>query len=44
VSMIHVHAAFWLAVAIVAVAAVVLFKVLFVRFHVPGLSTVAAAI
>ena len=41
---IHVHAAFWLAVALVAVAAVAIFKVVFLRFHVPGLSTVAAAI
>ncbi len=36
--------AFWLAVALVAVAAVAIFKTLFLRFQVPGLSTVAAAI
>jgi hypothetical protein len=41
---VHVHAAFWLAVALVAVAAVAIFKVLFLRFQVPGLSTVAAAL
>lgn len=40
----HVHLAFWLAVAFVAVAAVAIFKTVFVRFTVPGLSTVAAAI
>lgn len=40
----HVHMAFWLAVALVAVAAVAIFKTLFLRFQVPGLSTVAAAI
>lgn len=40
----HVHLAFWLAVAVVAVAAVAIFKTVFVRWPVPGLSTVAAAI
>jgi len=40
----HIHVAFWLAVALVAVASVAIFKVLFLRFPVPGLSTVAAAI
>jgi hypothetical protein len=40
----HVHLAFWLAVALVAVAAVAIFKVVFIRFQVPGLSTVAAGL
>lgn len=40
----HVHLAFWVAVALVAVAAVAVFKVVFIRWPVPGLSTVAAAI
>lgn len=38
------HVSFWLAVALVAVAAVAIFKVAFLRFNVPGLSTVAGAI
>lgn len=40
----HIHLAFWLAVALVAVVGVAVFKTVFVRFTVPGLSTVAAAI
>lgn len=40
----HAHLAFWLAVAFVAVAAVAIFKIVFVRWQVPGLSTVAAAV
>lgn len=40
----HLHLAFWVAVALVAVAAVAIFKIVFVRWPVPGLSTVAAAI
>lgn len=40
----HVHLAFWLAVALVSIAAVAVFKTVFVRFNVPGLSTLAAAI
>lgn len=40
----HVHLAFWLAVALVAIAGVAIFKVVFIRWPVPGLSTVAAAI
>lgn len=41
---IHVHLAFWVAVGLVAVAAVAIFKTVFLRFKVPGLSTVAGAI
>lgn len=40
----HVHLAFWLAVALVSVASVAIFRVIFLRFSVPGLSTVAGAI
>lgn len=40
----HVHLAFWLAVALVAVAGVAVFKTVFLRWPLPGLSTVAAAI
>lgn len=40
----HVHLAFWLAVALVAIASVAVFKTVFARFNVPGLSTLAAAI
>lgn len=40
----HVHLAFWFAVALVAVAAVAVFKVVFTRWPVPGLSTLAGAI
>lgn len=40
----HVHLAFWVAVALVAVASVAIFKVIFIRWPIPGLSTVAAAI
>lgn len=40
----HIHLAFWVAVALVAIAAVAVFKVVFVRWRVPGLSTVAAAL
>ena len=40
----HVHLAVWLAVALVAVAAVAIFKTVFLRWRVSGLSTVAAAI
>lgn len=38
------HVSFWLAVALVAVASVAIFKVVFLRFQVPGLTTVAGAI
>lgn len=40
----HIHLAFWLAVALVAVAAVAVFKTVFLRWPIPGLSTLAAAI
>ena len=40
----HVHVAFWLAVALVAVASVAIFKTLLLRVQVPGLSTLAAAL
>lgn len=40
----HVHLAFWVAVGLVAVVAVALFKVLFLRINVPGLSTLAGAL
>lgn len=40
----HVHVSFWLAVALVAVAAVAIFKTVFLRFNVAGLSTLAAAL
>lgn len=40
----HIHLAFWLAVVFVAVAGVAVFKIVFLRWQVPGLSTVAAAI
>lgn len=43
-SNLHIHLAFWVAVALVAVAGVAIFKTVFVRYTVPGLSTVAAAI
>lgn len=38
------HFAFWLAVMLVAVAGVAIFKVIFLRVQVPGLTTVAGAI
>ena len=38
------HVSFWFAVAVVAIAAVAIFKVVFIRWPVPGLSTVAGAI
>ncbi len=38
------HASFWLAVALVAIAAVASFKVLFLRLNVPGLTTLAGAL
>lgn len=41
---IHVHLAFWLAVGLVSVASVAIFKTVFLRFKVPGLSTIAGAI
>ncbi len=42
--MLHVHLAFWIAVALVSIVSVGVFKVLLARFPVPGLSTLAAAI
>lgn len=44
VSVLRVHLPFWLAVALVAVAGVAIFKTLFLKWQVPGLTTVAAAI
>lgn len=41
---IHVHLAFWFAVGLVAVASVAIFKTVFLRFKVPGLTTIAGAI
>lgn len=41
---IHVHLAFWVAVGLVAIASVAIFKTVFLRFKVPGLSTIAGAI
>ncbi len=38
------HVSFWLAVALVAIAGVAIFKVVFLRWPVPGLSTVAGAL
>ena len=38
------HVAFWLAVGLVSVASVVLFKTLFLRFHAGPLTTIAGAI
>lgn len=38
------HMTFWLAVGLVAIAAVAIFKTVFLRFTVPGLTTVAGAI
>ena len=40
----HVHFAFWVAVALVAIVAVGVFKVLMARWPLPGLATLAAAI
>jgi hypothetical protein len=40
----HHAFAFWVSVGLVAIGAVALFKVLFLRFSVPGLTTLAGSI
>lgn len=42
--MLHHELAFWGGVGVIAIVAVLLFKVVFIRWQVPGLSTAAAAI